>query len=50
MDADPELEVHTAAAHILVALNDVQERLDSIRKTAERLMAKQETVQDAADT
>lgn len=44
---DPELEVHTAAAQILVMLNDVQDRLDAIRKTAERLVAKQEAVPDA---
>lgn len=48
--SDPEVEVHAAAAHILVMLNDVQERLDAIRKTAEKLVTKQEAEPDAPDT
>lgn len=48
----PEIPLHepdvgTAAAHILLLLDSVQDQLATIRKTAERLVAQQEA-SDAA--
>lgn len=41
-DSAQEIEVATAAAHILILLDNVQEQLATIRKTAERLVRQQE--------
>lgn len=49
MERDPADEVHAAAAHILAALSEVQDRLELIRKTAEKLARQQEGDDDAAD-
>lgn len=40
-DGIEEIEVSTAAAHILILLDSVQDQLATIRKTAEQLAAKQ---------
>lgn len=47
---DPEEDVSTAAAHILLLIDDVQERLQAIRETAEKLVGKDGGEDVAADT
>lgn len=47
---DPEEDVSTAAAHILMLIDDVQERLQAIRETAQKLVAEKNGSDDAADT
>lgn len=48
-EAHHRFEVSTAAAHILVMLDNVQEQLAAIRKAAEQIAAQQE-VSDAAQS
>lgn len=51
MTTEPfERDVNTAAAHILQLLDNVQEQLASIRKTAEQLQNQQEEPPDATES
>lgn len=49
-EIDEEVEVSSAAAHILLLLDNVQSQLSAIRRTAERLAAQQQEAADAADS
>lgn len=46
-ELDTDIEVSTAAAHILALLDSVQDQLTTIRQTAERLVAQQEAAKNA---